>query len=404
MERGKFKKNNMNVRKNKNPKKYIRKQENRNYVKKFGSPDRILFGVIFLLVIFGLIMIANAGVLQATVRLHDSNFFFRNQLISVVVGFISLLILQKIDYHIFSKYAIWILVVAIGLLFLVFLPGIGVETGSSYTAKRWINVAGFSFQPSEAVKLAVILYFSAWCSAKGAQKIRDVKEGLQPFLIILGVISFLIYLQPDVGTMGIIIVIATSIFFFAGANIKHLIGVFFVGIVLFGVVIYTSEYRMSRVMTFLHPENDALNSGYQINQAYTAFGVGGVFGLGPGHNEVHLPEPVGDSIYAAIGEEFGFFGAVALLFVFLFLLFRIFRIAMLSEDMFGRLVAGGIGVWIVGQGVMNMGAISGLMPLTGIPLPFISYGGSSVFLMLSSIGIVLNISRQRQNITNVRIS
>ncbi len=394
----------MNIKKYKSVKKRTRKKNATDYVRKFGSPDRILFGIVFLLIIFGLIMIANAGVLQATIRYDDPNTFLKKQLIAVVIGFVSLLILQKIDYHIFRKHSLLILTMAIGLLLLVFLPGIGIKKDSSYTAHRWINVAGQSFQPSEAVKLAVILYFSAWCSAKGVKKIRDAKEGLQPFLIILGVVSFLIYLQPDVGTMGIIIVIATSIFFFAGANLKHLVGLTLVAVLVLGMVVSTSEYRMNRVMTFLHPESDALNSGYQINQAYTAFGVGGLFGLGPGHNEVHLPEPVGDSIYAAIGEEFGFLGAIALLLVFLLLLFRIFRIAMLSEDMFGRLVAGGIGVWIVGQGIMNMGAISGLIPLTGIPLPFISYGGSSIFLMLSSIGIVLNISRQGQNVTNVRIS
>ncbi len=393
----------MNIKKYKSVKKRTRKKNATDYVRKFGSPDRILFGIVFLLIIFGLIMIANAGILQAVVRYNDPNAFLKKQLLAVIIGFISLLILQKIDYHVFRRYSVWILMFATILLTLVFVPGIGVEKGS-YTAHRWINVAGQSFQPSEAVKLAVILYFSAWCSSKGVKKIRDFKEGFVPFFVTLTIISSLICLQPDVGTMGIIIVIATSIFFFAGANIKHLISLTLLAVLVLAVVVSTSEYRMSRVMTFLHPEDDALNSGYQINQAYTAFGVGGLFGLGPGHNKVPLPEPVGDSIYAVIGEEFGFLGAVLLLLVFLFLLFRIFRIAMLSEDMFGRLVAGGIGVWIVGQGIMNMGAISGLIPLTGIPLPFISYGGSSIFLMLSSIGIVLNISRQGQNVTNVRIS
>ena len=383
------------IEKYKKKEKFKKTKENLVNVKGGVGPDRVLFGTVFFLIIFGLIMIANAGILQAVVRYSDPNAFLKKQLFAVIVGFVSLLILQKIDYHVFRKYSVWILMFATVLLTLVFVPGIGVEKGS-YTAHRWINVAGQSFQPSEAVKLAIILYFSAWCSSKGVKKIRDFKEGFLPFFVTLGIISFLIYLQPDVGTMGIIIVIATSIFFFAGANIKHLIGLTLLAVLVLAVVVSTSEYRMSRVMTFLHPEVDALNSGYQINQAYTAFGVGGLFGLGPGHNKVRLPEPVGDSIYAVIGEEFGFLGAVLLLLVFLFLLFRIFRIAMLSGDMFGRLVAGGIGVWIAGQGIMNMGAISGLMPLTGIPLPFVSYGGSSVFIMLSAVGIVLNISRYRK--------
>ena len=391
-----IKKHRKKVKKRSQGKKVGTKNENKGIFRQFGSPDRILFGVVLLLVAFGLMMISSAGILHATIRFDDPNFFFRNQAIAVAIGFILLLIFQRLDYHIFRRYAFLILIFAIGSLILVLLPGLGGES-TSYTASRWINIGGFSFQPSEAVKLAVILYFSAWCSGKGVEKIRDVKEGLVPFLSMLGIISILIYLQPDVGTMGIIIVIATAIFFFAGANIKHLILIGISGIIVLSVMIYTSDYRMERFKTFLNPESDVLNSGYQIQQAYIAFGSGGMFGLGPGHSRqkgLYLPEPVGDSIYAIIGEEFGFIGVTILLFLYLFLLWRIFRIAILSEEMFGRLVAGGVGVWIVGQAMMNMAAISGLIPLTGIPLSFVSYGGSSIVLMLIAIGIILNISRQ----------
>ncbi len=395
----------MNIRKyrkkGKKHNKLSKKSKSKGIFKEFGSPDRVLFGMVLFLIIFGLMMIYSAGILYATIRFDDSNFFLRNQAISVIIGFILLLILQRVDYLIFKKYAFLILIFAIGLLTSVFLPGLGVESGHSYTASRWINLGGFSFQPSEAVKLAIILYFSAWCSSKGIEKIRDIKEGLVPFLITLGIISFLILLQPDVGTLGIIVVIAMIIFFFAGANIKHLVSISVVGAILLSIIILVSPYRLKRVNVFLHPESDPLNSGYQIQQGYIAFGSGGLLGLGPGHSKqkgLYLPEPVGDSIYAIIGEEFGFVGTTALLLIFFLLLWRIFRIAMLSQEMFGRLVAGGIGVWVVGQAIMNMAAVTGLMPLTGIPLSFVSYGGSSIVLMLASIGILLNISRQNKQV------
>ncbi len=391
-----IKKHRKKVKKRSQSNKVVTKNENGGIFRQFGSPDNMLFGVVLFLVVFGLMMVSSAGILHATIRFDDPNFFFRKQIVAVVIGFLLLFVLQRLDYRIFRRYAFFIMIFAIGSLILVFLPGLIGDT-SSYTASRWINIGGFSFQPSEAVKLSIIVYFSAWCSSKGIEKIRDLKEGLFPFLSILGLISFLIYLQSDVGTMGIIIIIAISIFFFAGANIKHLVYIGILGITILSLAVYTSEYRMERLNVFLNPESDVLNSGYQIQQAFIAFGSGGMFGLGPGHSRqkgLYLPEPVGDSIYAIIGEEFGFIGSAILLILFLFLLWRIFRIAILSEEMFGRLVAGGIGVWIVGQAMMNMAAISGLMPLTGIPLSFVSYGGSSMVLMLVAIGIVLNISRQ----------
>ncbi len=391
-----IKKHRKKVKKRSQSNKVVTKNENSGIFRQFGSPDNMLFGVVLFLVVFGLMMVSSAGILHATIRFDDPNFFFRKQVVAVVIGFLLLLVLQRLDYRIFRRYAFFIMIFAVGSLILVFLPGLIGDT-SSYTASRWINIGGFSFQPSEAVKLSIIVYFSAWCSSKGIEKIRDLKEGLFPFLSILGLISFLIYLQSDVGTMGIIIIIAISIFFFAGANIKHLVYIGILGITILSLAVYTSEYRMERLNVFLNPESDVLNSGYQIQQAFIAFGSGGMFGLGPGHSRqkgLYLPEPVGDSIYAIIGEEFGFIGSAILLILFLFLLWRIFRIAILSEEMFGRLVAGGIGVWIVGQAMMNMAAISGLMPLTGIPLSFVSYGGSSMVLMLIAIGIVLNISRQ----------
>lgn len=359
-----------------------------------GASDKVLFGVVAVLTFFGVLMVASAGVVYADVRFDDPYFFFKRQLIGVVLGFISLIVLSRIDYHVFRRWSLLIFCGSVFLLVLALIPGLGAE---AYGASRWIEIGPISFQPSEAMKLALILYVSAWCASKGTKIITEIKDGLFSFLLILAIACFLILLQPDVGTTIMIAMIAIVIFYLAGARISHIAMIGGIGFVALIGLIATAPYRMARFTSFIDPSADPQGTGYQIQQAFIAIGSGGFFGLGLGHSKqkgLYLPEPVGDSIYAIISEELGFIGAVAVLVCFFIFAWRGMKIATGAPDMFGKLVAGGITMWIVGQAIFNIAAITGLMPLTGIPLPFISYGGTSSIFTLASAGILLNISKQ----------
>lgn len=359
-----------------------------------GASDRILFGVVGILTLVGVFMIASAGIVYADVRFGDPYFFFKRQLIGVVLGFVGLFIFSYIDYHLYRKWALIIFVGALFLLFLVLLPGIGAE---AYGANRWIGIGPMSFQPAEVMKLALILYVAAWCAGKGKKIITDFQEGLVAFLLIVGLACVLVLMQPDVGTTVMLGVIAVGMFYLAGARLTHLatIGGLSVGALI--VLIAIAPYRMARFTAFMHPEIDLQGAGYQVQQALIAIGSGGVFGIGLGHSKqkgLYLPEPVGDSIYAIIAEELGMLGTIGIIILFALLAWRGLKIATSAPDIFGKLIAGGITIWIVGQAIMNIAAITALMPLTGIPLPFISYGGTSIVFTLISVGILLNISKQ----------
>ena len=359
-----------------------------------GTSDRLLFGIVASLTFFGVLMISSAGIVYADVRFDDPYFFFKRQIIGVTLGFMTMIILSKVDYHFFRRWAFWIFMGAIGLLTLALIPNVGSE---AYGASRWISIGPFSFQPSEAMKLAVILYISAWCAGKGTKIITDINEGLISFLSILGLACILVLLQPDVGTTGMIVFIALSIFYLAGAKMSHVVAIIGGGFVSLIVLILMAPYRMARFTAFLNPESDPQGSGYQIQQALIAIGSGGLFGVGLGHSNqkgLYLPEPVGDSIYAIIAEELGLVGALVILVAFFLFAWRGMKIATAAPDVFGKLVAGGITVWIVGQAILNIAAITALVPLTGIPLPFISYGGTSIVFTLASVGVLLNISKQ----------
>lgn len=358
------------------------------------KPDKILLFVISSLLVFGLVMIASAGVAYSKVRFGDAYFFFKRQLFfGFLPGLVLLYISQKIDYTFWKKIAFPFFVASIALLVLVFIPGVGSKI---YGASRWIQLGPIpSFQPSEMLKLSLILYLAAWLESRG-ERIKDFFEGLAPFVMIISLISFLLIKQPDMGTLGVIILIAISMFFVSGSKISHILAMGAAGLALLFVLIKTEAYRMSRFLVFLHPEFDPQGVGYQINQALLAIGSGGIFGVGLGHSLQkfnYLPEPVGDSIFAIIGEELGFVGVAVLIIFFVILAMRGLRIAKNAPDTFSRLVAAGIVSWIFFQALINISAISGIIPLTGIPLPFISYGGTSIVFLMIGAGILLNISK-----------
>ena len=355
--------------------------------------DRKLLYTLFALIIFGLIMIASAGISVSRVRFGDPYYFFKHQLLyGVLPGLAVLYVTQKINYNFWKKISFPFFIVSLILLVMVFVPGF---ESRIYGASRWLKLGIFSFQPSEMLKLSIIIYLAAWLESRN-EKVSDFYEGLVPFFSIVGIISFLLIKQPDIGTLGAIILIAVSIFFVSGAKLKHLILMGTAGIGVFLVLIKTEAYRLNRLLVFLHPELDPRGVGYQINQALLAIGSGGVFGVGLGHSLQkfnYLPEPVGDSIFAIIGEELGLVGCLFLLGLFIYLAIRALRIAKSAPDQFSRLMATGIVSWIIFQAFINIAAISGLMPLTGIPLPFISYGGTSIIFLLAAMGILLNISK-----------
>ncbi|MCK4919167.1 MAG: putative lipid II flippase FtsW [Candidatus Pacebacteria bacterium] len=352
--------------------------------------DKTLLLIVGLLSSIGLVAISSAGVVMSYNKFGYNHYYLLHQFMyGFLPGIIALLILQKIDYRIFKKNMLLFLIITIILLFVVFIPGLGLGLKG---ANRWISIAGISFQPSEFIKLTFILYIAVWFEKNK----KDFSNLLIPFIVLIFVISIPLIKQPDVGTLSIIILTAAIMYFAYGAKIKNILLLGVGGLAGLLFLIKIAPYRMDRFMVFLHPEIDPQGIGYQINQALLAFGSGGLFGLGFGQSRQkfnYLPEPIGDSIFAIIGEEFGLFGLCVIVVLFLFFALRGYKIASNAPDDFGKLVAIGITSLITFQAIINMAAITSLLPLTGIPLPFISYGGSNLIVSLAAVGILLNISK-----------
>lgn len=359
-----------------------------------GKIDLILVYAVMTLVFFGSIMIASAGLGYSIVKFSDEYFFFKRQfLFGILPGLAMLFIIKNIDYHFWKKFSFIFFAISIVFLILVFVPNVGTKI---YGASRWISLGPISFQPSEMLKISLVIYLAAWLESR-RDKIKDFYDGLLPFIVIVAGISFLLIKQPDIGTLGVIILIAMSIFFVSGAKVSHMLLMGAGGLVSLLALIKFESYRMDRLLVFLHPELDPQGIGYQINQALLAIGSGGIFGVGLGNSAQkfsYLPEPAGDSIFAIVGEELGLVGVTILVILFIIIAVRGLKIAKKAPDMFGMLLAVGFTSWIVFQAFINISAISGLIPLTGIPLPFISYGGTSIIFLLISVGILLNISKQ----------
>ncbi|MBI1833846.1 MAG: putative lipid II flippase FtsW [Candidatus Andersenbacteria bacterium] len=364
------------------------------------TPDLILLFSILGLTIFGMVMVGSASTVQAEQLTGDPFFFLKHQLLyGGTVGFALFVTAFIVPYRFWQKLALPALVGALILLALVFIPGLQVESGG---AARWIGFGPVTIQPSEIAKLAFILYLAALLERKG-EDIRDFRKSVMPFLMITAAISFLIILQPDIGTLFAITAIAAAMVFAAGFRLRHLALIGGLGVAAFALLVSTASYRLSRIFVYLHPELDPQGIGYQINQALLAVGSGGVFGLGFGRSRqkyLFLPEPASDSIFAVAAEELGLVRTIGILIVFAVIGIRGYRIAALAPDMFGRLLAVGITSWIVMQAFVNIGAILAIIPLTGIPLPFISYGGSALATLLFASGILLNISKHTQPLTS----
>ena len=357
-------------------------------MRKERGPDRWLTISVVLLSLFGVLMVFDSSVAIAIRDFSDQYYFAREQLKWLVVGLIGFTVASLVPYKLWHKLALPILLVTLFLLIVVFIPGVGVR---ALGANRWINLGLFILQPAELAKLAMVIYLSAWFSAQE-------KGRFGAFLLLIGMVVGLVILEPDLGTSIILVSIALSLYFFSGAPLVHFLLLVPVLAACGILLAVTSPYRAQRLLTFFNPQHDPLGASYQVRQGLLAFGSGGLTGVGIGKSRQkyeYLPEANTDSIFAIIGEEIGFVGAAAVLGGFLFIISRGFRIATRAPDTFGRLLVLGVASWVGVQTCINIAAMVALIPLTGVPLPFISYGGSSLIILLFAMGIVSNISRYR---------
>lgn len=349
--------------------------------------DWFFIVLVFGLTIFGLLMVANASVVEAYRDFGDKLYYFKLQLQWAGIGLLGFVLASFFNYRRLRPLAVPLLIIALISLGLVLIPSVGTKV---LGAKRWLGIGAFRFQPAELAKLAFVLYLAAFMSEK---------KNLFPFLALLAILIGLIILEPDLGTAVVIAATGLVVYFASGAPIIWLSGVTVVGFLIGLGLIFSSPYRKERVLTFFNPTRDPLGASYHIRQVLLALGSGGLLGLGLGQSRQkyeYLPAAATDSIFAIIAEELGFVGALAVIIAFLLLIWRGFRIAKEAPDKFGALLATGIISWIGFQTLINLSAIVALVPLTGVPLPFISYGGSSLVLILTASGILVNISRQRR--------
>ncbi len=362
---------------------------------KYHLPDLFLILAFGILIMAGMIILSSAGSAIGYERFGDSYYFIKKQIFSgFIPGLIALLVLASIDYKIWKKFTAPFLAISILLLIIVYIPGVGAEFG---TAKSWIVIGGFSFQPSELVKLTFLLYLANWLEKRGRHGVKDFYTGFLPFVFLISIISALMIFQPDIGTLSIIIFMSMAVFFASGAKVNHVLAMIAAGFSAIYLLIVSSEYRAARLTTFLHPELDPQGIGYHINQAFLAIGSGGFWGRGFGLSRQkyqYLPEVTGDSIFAIVGEELGFLACFLILALFIFIMIRGFKIANQAPDMFGRLLSIGIISWFLFQAFFNIASMVGLMPMTGVPLPFISQGGTAMLVGMGAIGLLINISRQ----------
>ena len=348
--------------------------------------------VVSALVVVGLVMVLSASSVEALRDFGSSWVVFQRQAMWVVIGAVALLLAVRTDYRRWQRPAVPLVLVALGLLLVVLVPGLGVSVRGS---SRWIGVGQFRIQPSEFAKLALLLFTADVLARRGAK--GDVRTALRPVLVVFGVAAFLVMGQPDMGTTLVLGCIVLALLFVGGVELRTLgglVGVAMGGALLLGLV---EGYRRARLFSFLHPWKDAGNTGYQIVQSLVGLASGHWTGLGLGASRAKwgfLPNAYTDFIFAIIGEELGLIGT--LLVIGLFVAFAILgvRTALKAPDRFGALLAAGITAWVVGQALINIGAVIGVLPVTGVPLPFVSFGGSSLVITMGAAGILLNIARQ----------
>ena len=358
-----------------------------------GKIDGWLLIIVLILLCIGIVTVYSASSFQAARDQGDASYYFQRQLMWTILGVVAMLLTLRVDYRLWRRLSLVGMLIILPLLVIVLKFGVNV-----YGASRWLSFGSFfTFQPSELTKLVLALYIADWLARKGDQ-VGTFLYGLVPFVILVGVVLGLVLLENDLGTAIIIAGFATVMFFTAGANIMQ----FLLAMACAGLIFLKeafSSYRFYRIAGFMNPFKDVTSINLQLYQALLALGSGGWFGLGLGNSRQktgYLPFPYTDSIFPIIGEELGFIGCAVIVMLFLALAFRGFRLARRTPDLYGSLLATGITTWLVLQAMINIGANTGTIPYTGVPLPFISFGGSSLVVSLAAVGVLLNISRYIQ--------
>lgn len=369
-----------------------------NKTERTQSGDRKLIIYLAILILGGLVILTSASSPLGYTKFHDNYFFIKKQILfGLLPGLVLFFILSKLPYLLWKKIGWGLYGFSLILLCLVFVEGLGVVLNGS---RSWLVLGGFSFQPAELAKLSVIVVLSGLVNDQ-RKNWDNWQASLLPTLAIIFPAFLLIVLQPDIGTLSILVAIVFVTLYLAKIPTQYLIVLGLLSIIFFILLIWVAPYRLNRLTTFLHPELDPQGIGYQINQAFLAVGSGGFFGLGLGHSRQkfqYLPEVHADSIFAVLAEEMGFLISVALVILILLIGWRGLKIAAFAPDNYGKFIVSGIMVWLVWQSFLNIGAMVGALPLTGVPLPLISHGGSAYITIMAALGIVTNVSKHVKEI------
>jgi cell division protein FtsW len=357
------------------------------------SFDKPLFYITLTLFIGGLLILASASAAQSIGNFNSVGYYTLKQLLNGgLIGIAAFMATQWISYRFWKKMALPLIIISFILLTFLFIPELSLAVGG---ARRWLDLGPITFQPSEILKLSFIIYLASWLDAR-RKDVSSFSYGFVPFSLMLSIIGMFLIMQPDIGTLGVVAFTAALLYFLGGGRISQIVTIASLGLIILYFLVQLAPYRLDRILVFWNPNLDPQGIGYQINQAFIAIGSGGFWGLGFGKSIQkynYLPESMTDSIFAIFAEEMGFLGVLLIIAAFGGLLWRGMVIAKNASDIFGKLLASGIVLGIIVQAFINMAAISGLLPLTGIPLPFVSYGGTSFAVTLASIGILMNISK-----------
>lgn len=360
----------------------------------------MLMAALGLLLLIGLVSLASASAPVGFERFNDKYFFLKRQvLFGIIPGIVAFLGAWALDYKWLRKfYWLWY-VATVAMIAMVYIPGFGIVINGS---RSWIEIAGYALQPSEFAKITFVIFVALWCDSRGRLGATRFWQDIGMFMALLALPVVLLMRQPDTGTMGIFIGIGFTMLIVARARLLHLSVLVLAAGVLLAALVAAAPYRAERVMTFLHPELDPQGVGYHINQAFLAIGSGGWWGLGYGNSRQkfqYLPEVSADSIFAVMAEEYGFFLSTLFLGLLLVIFLRGLAVAKNASDQFGMYLATGIIAWFGVQTFLNIGAMLGLLPLTGVPLPFVSHGGSALLVGMAAIGLLVTISRQTRSVT-----
>lgn len=355
--------------------------------------DKLLLIAVILICIFGIIMIYSASSIWAEYKYNDPFKFVKAQSIFFIIGLLFIFILSKFNIDILYKKANLILLICFILLVLVIIPGIGTIRNGS---RSWFGIGSLGIQPSEFAKIGLIIFVAKYL-ANNQKNVKDIKKGVLPILLVIGIFFALIMFEPDFGTAMVIVLTLIVMIFISGVKLSFFIKIGILGLLGIVGLIIVAPYRMERIISFLNPWVDPLGSGYQIIQSLYAIGPGGLLGQGflnSHQKQFYLPEPQTDFIFSIISEEFGFLGILIVTSFIAFIFYRIIKIALKENNLFKKYLAFGLGFGIIIQSLLNIAVVIGLIPVTGVTLPFLSYGGSSLLISMISIGIILNISKR----------